>query len=213
MSFRRALAGLSALCSITHSRSLPEHAKLEKRSACDNGPWAPVLVIGGDGTPQCETKFGDTYAPITGLEVWQHGDDSVVAGVRFTYATGDLSQIYGHEDTSSNPSQSINLGAGETWTAAELFGNGKGQYLGHIHLETSGGKSFDAGGSTSGINPYGIETGGGILYGATMTVGGDDNDIVNLGFRFLGQAVKSVEVSDVQYTGKSGVVFSKPDLI
>ena len=74
--------------------------------------------------------------------------------------------MYGHEDTSKYPSATLNLKPGETIKSAILYGDGDGTWLGHIYMETSQGRTFDAGRDTKSINPYGIDVGSGLLLGA-----------------------------------------------
>ena len=59
--------------------------------------------------------------------------------------------------------KTIDLAPGQTWSDCQLYGDGKGHYLGHIHLETSDQTEFDGGGPTDGITSYPANTGGGIM--------------------------------------------------
>ena len=56
-----------------------------------------TMNVGGDsGNPmQCESRYGGDYSPITGMEVWQWETESIVSAIRFHYASGDPSQIWG----------------------------------------------------------------------------------------------------------------------
>ena len=116
-------------------------------------------------------------------------------------ASGVTSEIYGQEDTSKYPSTSLKLGPGELITSAILYGNGDGEWLGHIHIETTK-QTFDAGRDTNGINPYGINVGGGLLYGAQIVTSpdGDNGDSVqSLAWLFLAQPVDRIAITDITY--------------
>ena len=117
-------------------------------------------------------------------------------------ASGKTSQIYGQEDTSRFPSSTLNLVPGELIKNAILYGNGKGEWLGHIHIETSK-QTFDAGRDTDGVNPYGINVGSGLLFGANVVTAPSDesngNDIQSLAFLFLNEAIDHIEITDVTF--------------
>ena len=121
-----------------------------------------------------------------------------------TSGSGRISPVYGQEDTSSYPSASFTIASGDLITSAVLYGNGKGEWLGHIHLETSSGKTFDAGRDTNKITPYGIQVGGGLLYGANIKTHAADKgpgeDISSLGLLFLGQPIDHIAVTDITFS-------------
>ena len=116
--------------------------------------------------------------------------------------SGKTTQIYGHEDTSKTPSSTFSIGPGITIKNCILYGNGKGEWLGHIHIETSDGKTFDAGRDTSGITPYGINVGSGLLLGAVLTPApdGNTNSIANMAFLFLGAEIDHIQISDINFS-------------
>lgn len=93
--------------------------------------------------------------------------------------------------------------SGETITKAILYGNGEGQWLGHIHIETSQGQTFDAGRDTTDIHPYDINVGSGILLGALITPrqsdGSGTENIANLTWLFLGQPIDRISITDVKF--------------
>lgn len=160
-----------AAVAIATTASAAAIASLAKRTPgdCFTGPGAPIQWVGGDsGNDWCESHWNSDYAPITGLEVWRTGDKNGdhVAGIQFIYATGIRSDTFGRQDTSRFPSQTLSLQPDELITSAILYGNGKGAYLGHIHIETNKGTQFDAGRDTSGIGPWQVDVGSGILLGA-----------------------------------------------
>ena len=70
-------------------------------------------------------------------------------------------------------------------------------------METSQGRTFDAGRDTKSIKPYGIDVGSGLLLGAWITAAkpGDDEpeDIRNIAFLFLGQQIDHISIQDIHY--------------
>ena len=116
-------------------------------------------------------------------------------------ASGVTSQIYGQEDTSKYPSTILKLGPGELITSAILYGNGKGEWLGHIHIETAK-QTFEAGRDTNDITPRAVNVGGGLLYGAQIVTSpdGDSGDsIQSLALLFLAQPVDHIAITDIKY--------------
>ena len=113
------------------------------------------------------------------------------------------SPVYGQQDTSKYRQAILKLAPGETITTAILYGDGNGAWLGHIHIETSLGQTFEAGRDTSDIRPYGIDVGSGILLGAVITPHQSDEsgaeDIASLGFLFLGQHIDHISISNVTF--------------
>ena len=91
--------------------------------------------------------------------------------------------------------------AGETVKNCILYGNGKGEWLGHIHIETSNGQTFDAGRDTDGIDPYGINVGGGFLLGAVVYANDDDKmqSISKMAFLFLGQEIDHITIDNIKF--------------
>lgn len=132
-----------------------------------------------------------------------------------------MSQIYGEEDTSKYPPVSLSLKPGETITNAVLYGNGKGTWVGHIHFETSAGQTFDAGRDTSGIRPYGLNIGSGLLLGAVITTRAsgknEGNNIADIAFLFLGQPIDHISITDIAFnedpTGSSAGINPKSVLV
>ena len=116
-------------------------------------------------------------------------------------ASGVTSEIYGQEDTLKYPSTILKLGPGELITDAILYGNGKGEWLGHIHIETAK-QTFDAGRDTKDIDPWGVNVGGGLLYGAQIATSPDGNNgdsIQSLAFLFLAEPVDHIAITDIKY--------------
>ena len=113
------------------------------------------------------------------------------------------SPLYGDADTSKYPQQILKMIPGEIITKAILYGNGEGQWLGHIHFETSQGQTFDAGRDTTHVNPFVIDVGSGILLGALLTPrqsheSGTEN-IANLAWLFLGHPIDRISITDVKF--------------
>lgn len=96
----------------------------------------------------------------------------------------------------------LTLAEGELIKNAILYGDGAGQWLGHIHIETSA-QTFDAGRDTSDIEPYGLNVGSGLLLGAVITARASDEgngeDIANLAFLFLGQPIDHINIKDIKF--------------
>ena len=110
--------------------------------------------------------------------------------------------MYGDEDTASVPSNTLKMAPGETIKGCTLYGNGKGEWLGHIHIETNL-QTWDAGKQLdSSSNDNTIQTGGGILLGATVTVDkdGNGNSIRNLAFLFLGAEIDHLSIDNISFT-------------
>lgn len=92
---------------------------------------------------------------------------------------------------------------GEIVTKTILYGNGVGLWLGHIHIETSQGQTFDVGRDTTGITPYEINVGGGIILGAYITPqapdGSETENIANFGFIFLAHPIDRITITNVKF--------------
>lgn len=92
---------------------------------------------------------------------------------------------------------------GETITKATLYGNGQGIWLGHIHIETSQGQTFDAGRDTADVHPFDINVGSGILLGALVTPhladGSEKENIASLALLFLAQPIDRISITDVKF--------------
>lgn len=90
---------------------------------------------------------------------------------------------------------------GEIITKTVLYGNGDGTWLGHIHIETSQGQTFDVGRDLEGANPYAANVGSGILLGALVIPhqSDDTEDIAKLGFLFLAQPINRISITDATY--------------
>ena len=96
----------------------------------------------------------------------------------------------------------MTLAPGELIESAILYGNGKGYWLGHIHIETTK-QTFEAGRDTSKIHPYGVNVGSGLLFGARISTSPSDkdggDDIQSLAFYFLNEAIDHIEITDVTF--------------
>ena len=187
------LAFASLLSSFATTVALPSESRsLAKRDTpCDNGPWAPVLTI-GDSQAQnfCETQFVSEGKIIQGLEVWS--DNKGIYGILFTYSTGETA-LHGSQDGTS---QSLTMAAGEIISTATLWGNGKGQNLGHMYIKTDK-QEFDTGMPKSATG-YPIQTGGGLLVGAVGATG--DTYLGNFAFLFLNSKIASIEIGSVAFS-------------
>lgn len=129
--------------------------------------------------------------------------DTAPAMLIISSASGVTSPIYGHVDTAKYPSSTLTMVPGEIIKNAELFGDGKGTWLGSIHIETSK-QTWDAGASTSDHNPYQIATGSGLLFGANVYTKtsdeGQGSDIASMSFLFLGQPLDHIAITDITFT-------------
>ena len=96
----------------------------------------------------------------------------------------------------------MTLASGELIKNAILYGNGKGEWLGHIHIETTK-QTFDAGRDTQDINPYGINVGSGLLFGAVILTCPSDlnngDDVQSLAFLFPNEAIDHIEITNVTF--------------
>ena len=186
------VACIGALASLATAAALPSeiHELTKRGTPCDNGPWAPVLTIGGNEQQNfCETRFQSEGKIIQGLEVWS--DDKGIYGILFTYSTGETA-LHGSQ---SGTSQSLTLASGEIITTATLWGNGKGQRLGHMYIKTDK-QEFDTG-MEKAPTGYPIQTGGGILVGAVGAT--SDSYLDNFAFLFLNSKIVSIEIGSVQF--------------
>ena len=163
-----------------------------RQDPCQAGPYASIHNIGGrTGDYFCESRIASSGEIVTALEVWS--DDTGINGILFTYSLGD-NEMHGHQSGSSS---TLNLAQGELITTATLYGDGKGNHLGHIFLQTDKGQKLDVGKSTHKLTEYDIVTGGGVLLGATGSVG--YRYVENLAWLFLSSKIDSILISSVQF--------------
>ena len=73
------------------------------------------------------------------MEVWSSDDG--ISGISFTYS-GGTSKTYGNQG--NDKSNILKLAEGVLVTSARLWGNGKGEHLGHVYIKT-GKQEFDVG--------------------------------------------------------------------
>ena len=83
-----------------------------------------------------------------------------------------------------------------------MYGSGDGEWLGHIYIQTSGVKTFNAGRDTDGIDPYGINVGGGLLLGAMVNPmdDGDTQSIGTLAWLFMNADIDHISIGDIKFT-------------
>ena len=190
----QALTCVSLLASLAATAVLPaSNDQLLKRDACSSGPYAPVLSIGGGthggDTPFCESRIQQSGEIITALEVWS--DKKGITGILFTYSSNDT-MMHGYQQ---GDSKSITLAPGERVTTATLWGNGDAKNLGHIYLKSDK-QEFDTGMDKKN-NGYPINTGGGLLLGASGAVG--KTYVTNLAFLFLNAQIDTISIAGIKF--------------
>lgn len=188
-----ALTCVCAVVSIAAAVVLPMGPDaLSKRSTeCDGGPYAPRLSTGnGDGTGFCEVHLQSAGEILTELEVWS--DDRGIRGISFTFSSGKTVM---QGEQGQGKSDTMKLKTGELVSSARLWGNGKGEHLGHIYLKTDK-QEFDVG-MPKPNDGYEIDVGGGFLLGAAGVVG--DDWINQLTLIFLEAKIDRVQISDVKF--------------
>ena len=168
-----------------------ERLSLTKRDACSAGGMAPVHIVGGHGgTYFCENRLQSSGDVLSGLEVWS--GNKGIFGIQLTFSSGNNS-MYGHQG--DEKSESLKLEPGELVQSARLWGNGKGQHLGHIYIKTDK-HEFDVG-MPKPNDGYAIDVGGGQLLGAEGYAG--DKYLQNLAFLFLKAKIDRIEIGDIHF--------------
>ena len=189
----KALTCVFVLASSALTALLPtEIVPFTKRDdGCVGGGYVVNPVIGSrDGDPFCEARFGTTGEVISELEVWS--SKKGITGVSVTYSSGKSVM---HGDQGSDEPQTMTLEAGELVSSARLWGNGRGQHLGHIYIKTNK-QEFEAG-MKKPNDGFEVNVGGGLLVGAKGATGEDY--IENLGLIFLEAKIEKVKIGDVKY--------------
>ena len=195
-----AFASLFLLATHASARSLstralsPDSSSLLKREdACSSGYFAPVLYIGASaGSSFCETSIKTSGEIIKSLQVWY--DSSGIRGILFTLTKGKSKM---HGNGGSGESKTITFAPGELVSYAKLWGNGKGEHLGHIYLKTDK-QEFDVG-MTADFKGYEINVGGGLLLGAAGQEDGGDF-VKGLAWIFLDKKIDRIDIGDIHYT-------------
>lgn len=175
------------------STALPtEIVPLTKRDdGCAGGGYVVNPVIGSDkGDPFCEARFGTTGEVVSELEVWS--SKKGITGVMITYSSGKSVM---HGDQGKDNPQTMTLGTGELVSSARLWGNGKGQHLGHIYIKTNK-QEFEAG-MRKPNDGFEIDVGGGLLVGVKGATGKDY--IEYLGLIFLEAKIEKIRIGDVNF--------------
>ena len=188
------LTCLSVLLGVTSAIALP--AVLTQRTtsdeACKSDNFANRHFIGGEsGDEWCAVRFKETGDVVNQVSVWS--DKKGIRGIQFTFSGGS-SSMQGEQGEGS--AQNLNLKAGELISTARLWGNGRGQHLGHIYLKTSGGQEFDVG-MKKPNDGYDIDVGGGLLLGGTGRT--HDNFINEMALIFLRSKIEGATISEIQF--------------
>ncbi|KAL8792380.1 MAG: hypothetical protein Q9195_004993 [Heterodermia aff. obscurata] len=185
---RTSIIATSALAAVLPTEKLP----LSKRDdACNSGSLAPIEWVGGNGgTYFCENRLQSTGEVLSGLEVWS--DDGGIFGIQLTFSSG-TSVTYGNQG--NGRTDNLNLAAGELVESARLWGNGKGQHLGHIYIKTDK-QEFDVG-MPKPNDGYAANIGGGLLMGAFGYTG--DKYLTSIAFLYLGAKIDHIEIGSVQF--------------
>lgn len=185
---RTSIFAASALAAVLPT----ERLSLTKRDdACSANGLAPRNFVGASGgTPFCENRLQSSGEVLSGLEVWS--DDKGIFGIALTFSSG-TSVTYGNQG--NGRTDNLNLVPGELVQSARLWGNGKGQHLGHIYIKTDK-QEFDVG-MPKPNDGYASNIGGGLLLGAFGGIG--DTYLQGMGFIFLGAKIDHIEIGDVQF--------------
>ena len=189
----KALTCVSVLASFALTASIPaENVPQTKRDdGCAGGGYVVNPVIGSaEGDPFCDVRFGTSGEVVSELEVWS--SKKGITGVLVTYSSG---KSFMHGDQGKDQPQTMTLGTGELVSSARLWGNGRGQHLGHIYIKTNK-QEFDVG-MEKPNDGYEISVGGGLLVGVKGLTGKDY--IQNLGLIFLEAKIEKVEIGDVKF--------------
>ncbi|KAL9637396.1 MAG: hypothetical protein Q9164_002216 [Protoblastenia rupestris] len=159
---------------------------------CRSGNFVGRYFIGGgEGYGWCAVRFKGSGEVVKQVSVWS--DKKGIRGIQFTFSSGHAS-MQGEQGQGS--AQNFDIEAGELITSARLWGNGKGQHLGHIYLKTSKGKEFDVG-MEKPNDGYEIEVGGGLLLGAAGRIDGDN--IENMALIFLKAEIEKATVGGIKF--------------
>ena len=189
----KALTCVSVFASFALTASLPtEVVPLTKRDdGCAGDGYVATPIIGSTkGDPFCEARFGNTGEVVSGVEVWS--SKKGITGISITYSSGKSVM---HGDQGKDQSQTMTLGTGELVSSARLWGNGRGQHLGHIYIKTNK-QEFDAG-MPKPNDGFEVIVGGGLLVGVKGATGKDY--IENLGLIFLEAKIEKVKIGDVKF--------------
>ena len=181
----------SALAAVLPTESL----SLTKRDdPCQAAGLAPPQWVGGSpGSYFCENRLQSSGEVLSGLEVWS--DNKGIFGIALTFSSG-ASVTYGNQG--NGRTDNLNLAAGELVQSARLWGNGKGQHLGHIYIKTDK-QEFDVG-MPKPNDGYAANIGGGLLVGAFGTTSPkDDKYLQSIAFLYLGAKIDHIEIGDVQF--------------
>ena len=185
---RTSIFATSALTAVLPTERL---ALTKRDDACHAGGLAPAQWVGGDGgTYFCENRLQSSGEVLSGLEVWS--DDKGIFGVALTFSSG-TSVTYGNQG--NGRTDNLNIAPGELVQSARLWGNGKGQHLGHIYIKTDK-QEFDVG-MPKPNDGYVANIGGGLLVGAFGYTG--DKYLESIAFLYLGAKVDHIEIEDVKF--------------
>ena len=83
---------------------------------------------------------------VTGLDIFV-SDDWGIGGIQLTFSNGDQSMVGGHTENV----KSIQFHSNERVTSLSLWGDGTGDHLGYIYLETDQGNTLSGGKDVSDL--------------------------------------------------------------
>ena len=163
----------------------------ERDQACQSIGMAPIQFVGANGgTSFCENRLQSHGEVLTGLEVWS--DHKGIFGIQLTFSSG-RTVPYGNQG--NDKSDNLKIAPGELVQSARLWGNGKGQHLGHIYIKTDK-QEFDVG-MPKPNDGYPVNVGGGLLVGALGATG--DEYLQRIASVYLGAKIDHVEIGDVKF--------------
>ncbi|PVH96209.1 hypothetical protein DM02DRAFT_688447 [Periconia macrospinosa] len=176
-------------------------AAAEYYKECNEGPFAPLLLVGDKHDASkydvdiCEQQY-TTGAVVSGVDVW--GSKSRISGILLTYSNGQKSHMVGARD---GDHQKLEWGSSTTVTSVKLWSDWDARQLGGLRIELSDNRSLDMRLGDSGkdrisAKVFSPDVGSGILLGGFGTA---DNHITSWGWMFLESKVEKFTVNDFKF--------------
>jgi hypothetical protein len=169
--------------------------------ACDEGPWAPVSAVGGQGGDRFCTTDQANGVVITGVQVW--ATSKSIRGVQFYYSNGKDSGLIGDSTHDEGLDTRLDWDAStDVVDQVKMWGNGDGTWLGRFYLHTKSGKQIDIGKDTNGQDTFETNVGAGVLlgaFGAAKEDGDKGKRIVAMGLLFLKSKITKISQDEVVF--------------
>lgn len=197
---------LLAAASLVTASAIPTSplVALEKRQssaggACSSPEFEPVTMVGGSGTPFCESSWGTTYLPVTGVTIWSNDDD--VTGLQLTYADDTQSPVLGRTASVKQTSITVAYGSNNLWKTVKMWNRPANQYVLHTLLSNTKGDTINNGEAVT-QDPDASQNvqnvGSGVLFGVVGSTCGSGN-LASLGFLFLASPIVNIGVTNVTF--------------